>query len=198
MKIAIIILAAGRSARMEGADKLLEKVAGTPLLRLIVGRAVGAADFVGVTLPLGDRGEKRRGVIGELKDVSLIDVRDADEGMSASIRAGVAHFADCDAIAVVPADMPELTAGDFATVIKVARDNPTNIVRAVDANGRAGHPVVFPSGYIGELEKLVGDQGGKSIVSQSEPVLVPLPDQHATTDLDTQADWDAWRAKDAP
>ena len=57
----ILLLAAGRSARMRGRDKLLEDVAGQPLLRLMASRATKAA-VPGARWVLGpDQPTRRRG-----------------------------------------------------------------------------------------------------------------------------------------
>ena len=47
----IVILAAGRSSRMRGGDKLLEEIEGTPLILRAVRAALRVAPEVVVTLP---------------------------------------------------------------------------------------------------------------------------------------------------
>ena len=50
-KLAILILAAGRSSRMQGRDKLLEPVGGAPLVATLVARARKTGAKVFVALP---------------------------------------------------------------------------------------------------------------------------------------------------
>ncbi len=194
MRIAIVILAAGTSTRMRGTDKLLEDIRGVPLLRRMSMNALGACNLVGVTLPEGPLGQARRAVLDDLKDLARLTVTDTDKDMAASVRRGVDHFVTCDALAIVPADMPEITRQDFTTLIDVAQANPARIVRAVDVDGKPGHPVIFPARLFPDLQRLRGDIGAKGVLHGELTLDVSLPDRHATTDLDTPEDWMAWRA----
>ncbi len=194
MRIAIIILAAGASARMQGTDKLLEDIRGVPLLRRMSMHALGACNLVGVTLPEGPLGQARRAVLDDLNDLARLTVTDTDKDMAASVRRGVDHFVTCDALAIVPADLPEITQQDFATLIGVARANPARIVRAIDVDGKSGHPVIFPARFFPDLQRLRGDHGARAVLHGELTLDVTLPDRHATTDLDTPEDWAAWRA----
>ncbi|MDG1430966.1 MAG: NTP transferase domain-containing protein, partial [Paracoccaceae bacterium] len=89
MSIAIVIPAAGASARMRGRDKLLEIVEDRPLLRLVAERAIATGHEVTVVLP---KQTKRRDVITDLS-LTIVEIEDAAEGMSASVRAGVGNVA---------------------------------------------------------------------------------------------------------
>jgi hypothetical protein len=83
---AILLLAAGSSSRMRGADKLLERVDGVPLLLRQARVALAAGVPVIVTLP-GDRPARTAALAG--LDLVTVPVPDAALGLSASIRAGV-------------------------------------------------------------------------------------------------------------
>lgn len=192
---AILILAAGASSRMRGGDKLLEQVAGQPLLRVMLERAVAAAEGA-VLCALPGPDHQRSACLGGLT-VTPIFVSDAVEGMGASIRAGVAALpADATAVMILPADMPELTADDLRRMLTAQRDAPDAILRAVDCDGLQGHPVIFPADLFPTLGTCHGDTGARDVLrAHSERIVtVPLPDRHATTDLDTPEDWAAWRA----
>lgn len=191
--LVILVLAAGRSRRMRGADKLIEPVEGTPLLVRICGRALESGHTVLVTLPVppGARGAALGGL-----DVRRVAVPDADEGMAASIRRGVAALpAGTEAVMIVPADMPELTATDFAAL--GGRFDPARpaLLQAAGADGTPGHPVLFPRDCFPALAALSGDRGARDVLSANRErlVRVPLPGRHALTDLDTPEAWAAWR-----
>lgn len=194
--IAILLLAAGRSSRMRGADKLLQDVGGQSLLRRQALAALATGAPVLVALRPGDAD---RAAVLEGLDVRQVQVADADAGMSASIRAGVraaAADASIEGVAILPADMPELDRADLSAVIRVFGDaGGTRILRGAGADGTPGHPVIFPRRLFADLAALKGDTGARAIL-RAEPALpCRLPDRHALTDLDTPEDWAEWRAR---
>ena len=185
----ILILAAGASSRMGGADKLLEPVRGVPLLRDRVTTAMATGCPVHVTLPV--HSPKRRAALGGL-DVALVPVEGT--GMGASLAAGIASLpAKAMSVLVVLADMPDITNADMKSVLRA--DDGGEILRGADEN-TPGHPVLFPRQFFAELRMLVGDDGAKQVIkSAGKSRLIPLPDRHALTDLDTPEDWADWRAR---
>lgn len=186
----IVMLAAGRSSRMRGRDKLMEDVDGDPLLRLMARRAVKAG--VPVRVVLGPDQPARRAALQGLT-VEIIEAEDAD-GMAASIRAGVAGLSGPVLLAL--ADMPEITANDLYLMVSLAAKAPKAIVRAATKDGRPGHPVLFPADLLPDLARLTGDTGAKSILTREAARLhlLPLADDRALVDLDTPEAWAAWRA----
>lgn len=179
--------------RMRGADKLLEKVQGQPLLRLVASRALGTGLQVVVTL--ADGHPVRDAALAGL-DLATVRVVDAGDGMGASLRAGVMAVAPDRAILVLLADMPDIDAADLAQMLAAYRAEPAAIHRACNADGVLGHPVIFPPWARAALLGMAGDVGAKSVMqAHAEAVRrVVLPGAHATTDLDTPEDWAQWRA----
>lgn len=196
---AILILAAGAASRMRGGDKLLEEVAGQPLLRVMLTRALAAASGpVLCTLPCADH--PRMACLAGL-DVMPVLVPDAAEGMGASIRAGtLALPPDCAAVMILPADLPDLDSDDLRRMVAAHAAAPQAILRAVDSDGQHGHPVVLPAALFDALQGCQGDSGARDLLrAHSDRIItIPLPAHHATTDLDTPEDWAAWRAKRQP
>ena len=191
---AILLLAAGASSRMRGRDKLMEEVAGRPLIagRVSAARATGAP--VVVTLPPRARAPARWQAL-DGSGAMLVDAAQAAEGMAASLTAGLAALpAACPGVLVMLADMPEITAADLSTLIDAF--DGTAILRGATADGTPGHPVLFPRRDFPALAAITGDQGARGVLkTEADRVrLVPLPGRHALTDLDTPEDWAAWRA----
>ncbi len=215
-RLAILIPAAGGSARMRGRDKLLEPVRGRPLLAdrvavastaiaAAVDRPVapagttatdpGPAIHVIVALPPRAAAPNRWAALSAAK-ARLVDVTDHRTGLSASLRAGIVALPrDCAGLMILPADMPDITAGDIAALLD-AFDGET-ILRGASADGRPGHPVLFPARDFPALGAVTGDRGGRAVLDAAgaRTRLVPLPGAHALTDLDTPEDWAAWRAR---
>ena len=189
MTLAILILAAGQSSRMRGDDKMMQPVDGVPLLSVMAGRALDTELPVWVTLPALDH--PRAALLPP--GVTPVPVPDAAEGMAASIRAGVAALPkDVSAAMILPADLPEITGDDLR---QMAGRYQGGILRATDAQGRQGHPVIFPRTLFGALHRITGDRGAQPVIAANQDSLhlVALPDHHATTDLDTPEAWAAWR-----
>lgn len=188
--IAILLLAAGASSRMRGADKLLQEIDGVALLRrqALVALSSGCAVWVCLS-----QGRPARLAALEGLDLTVVEVADAGDGMAASIRTGVAALPPLTrAVVVLPADMPEITAQDLAVVI--AGFDGQALVQGCSENGDPGHPVLFPARVFPELLALEGDQGARSVLRAHGVIRVALPEAHALTDLDTPEDWAAWRA----
>lgn len=176
---------------MRGADKLLEPVAGMPL----IARAVGAALATGLRVIVALRPDRpaRAAAIAGLA-VERVVVPDAAEGMGASLRRAAAAAPEGAGLAVILADMPEINTADLAALVSAfeAAGGET-VVRAASEDGRPGQPVIFPARLRPALMALHGDMGGRDILKSETQVLVPLPGRRALVDLDTPEDFAAWR-----
>lgn len=190
----ILILAAGASSRMGGRDKLLEEVAGRPLLRLVAERALASGAKTLVTLP-EDRPARAEALLG--LPLETVRVADANNGMSASLRAGLAALPrKATAAVILPADMPGITTEDLQLFLAAHAKMPEKLFRGSSAGGRHGHPALFPADLFPALMGLSGDEGGRSVLKANTHrlELIPLPGTHAVLDLDTPEDWAAYRA----
>ena len=187
--LTILIPAAGSSARMRGRDKLLEPVDNQPLLRRQAQIALSQTAQVLITLRHPD--PARHSALDGLP-VTLLAITDAATGLSASFRA-VSHLTT--ALMILPADMPDLTAADLATMIAAHGQSPDLILRG-SAGDRPGHPVILPALLIPDLATLQGDHGARSLLASHQSLirLIALPENHAVTDLDSPEDWATWRA----
>lgn len=195
--IAIMIPAAGASSRMNGRDKLLERVDGLPLLLRQTRMALTCGCDVFVTLPPGTAGAKRREVLRQSDRLTLQVIADASEGIAASLRAGAAwaQAHEFDALMIVLADLPDLGRDDLQKMIHAATDKPGQVIRAVDQTGCPGHPVIFPARLFSAMARLSGDQGARDLLRQEDVAPLPMADNRATTDLDTPEAWAHWRAR---
>ena len=184
--LTILIPAAGASSRMRGGDKLMERVAGQPLLRRQALIALPLAPLIVTLRPDDPRAALLHGLI-----LTVLTIPDAATGLAASLRA--AARTTTTALMILPADMPELTEADLATVIAAFQRAPDTIHRGASASGEPGHPVLLPARYLPDIAHLSGDKGARSLIARHGATLVPLPGNHATTDLDTPEDWENWR-----
>ncbi len=194
MQTHILILAAGAASRMRGGDKCLEQVAGEPLLRRLARLALETGCAVTVALPPD---HPKRGAALEGLGVATVTVADAGDGMAASLVAGVSSLPVGVPVLLLLADLPMIDGDDLARMLAEAAAHPQTILRGAEADGRAGHPVVFPPDLRAELLALAGDEGARWVLKRhaARVRLVTLPAGHATTDLDTPEDWAEWRLR---
>lgn len=194
--IPIILLAAGQSARMRGADKLAEEIEGEPLLRVMARRARAATDGP-VLVALPPAPHPRYAMLDGL-DVTPVPVDRADEGMNASLSTAMAILPeDAPAVMILLADLPDLQENHIRITLQAVAKYPDNLIwRGTTAGGNPGHPVVFARALFPELRTLTGDSGAQSVVKahKDRVALIPLPGDAALNDLDTPEDWARWRA----
>jgi molybdenum cofactor cytidylyltransferase len=185
-RIAAIVLAAGRSTRMGGPNKLLARIDGVPLVRHAAEAAMGAglAEVVVVT---GHQQEAVRGALAGL-DLAFAHNPDFAEGLSTSLKTGLEALGDgVDAVVVLLGDMPRISS---ALVRRLAASFAPEAGRHVVvpvADGRRGNPVLWGRRFFPELMRVTGDQGGRAILAASPEAIAEVPadldDVHL--DLDT-------------
>lgn len=193
----ILILAAGSSSRMRGGDKLLERIDGAPQLARIAKAALTTGCPVAVALPQNH--PKRAACLAGLA-VQHVTVPNPEDGMAASLTAGLAALPVSAPVLLLLADLPDITAQDLQLFLAAWAKAPDAILRGTAGDGTAGHPVGFPPDLRAELLGLTGDQGARAVLARHKQRVLPvaLPDTHATTDLDTPEDWALWRASRTP
>lgn len=193
---AIVILAAGQSSRMRGADKLLERISGVPLIRRQANTALAAGLPVWITLPIN---KPQRGAALQGLPVTLVSVADAEMGLACSIRAANAAVPPHLSLILLLADLPDIASGDLQKLYVAAQEKPDCIIRATTETGQPGHPIIFPAQFRAELNLLSGDQGARDMLKKhvGNTVFVALGGERALTDLDTPEQWAAWRAQRA-
>jgi molybdenum cofactor cytidylyltransferase len=193
-EVLILIPAAGASSRMRGGDKLTEDVGGETALHRAARTARASGATVVVTLPVGGphAAPRRAELVG--LDVRILTIKDAHEGMAASLRAGVGASGSAVGLMVLLPDMPEIDEADIRTLIAAFSAAPTTVLRAAAEDGTPGHPVIFPRRLYAELAVTTGDVGGRRVLNGERVTLLRLVGQRAVNDLDTPEDWARWRA----
>ncbi|MCB1476761.1 MAG: NTP transferase domain-containing protein [Rhodobiaceae bacterium] len=184
--VAAIVLAAGRSSRMEGGFKLTERLHGETLAGHAVRAALqgGADEVIVVTGHRAD--DVRRAVKGF--NVRTVHNDSYESGLSSSLRAGVMAVPDGFAGALVMlSDMPGVTAPLVSSMIATFREAPTRVTVPV-RDGRRGNPVLFPVRLFPALSALEGDTGARRLVdAESEVNEVAAADDGIFLDIDTPA-----------
>jgi molybdenum cofactor cytidylyltransferase len=189
--IASIVLAAGGSSRMGRPKGLLPGRGGTLLADAV--RPHLEAGIGRVVLVLGSDAETLRAEAGlpAHRALEVVENPEWREGLSASLRCGLAHCGSAEAVLVALADQPEMSVARIRAVCNAFVPG-VPLVLPVAPDGRPGHPVLFARELFGELLAVRGDIGGREVVlrHRSRAVEIAAP---PLLDLDTQEDYRQWR-----
>ncbi len=180
------VLAAGRSSRMDGPNKLLALFDGVPLVRRTVLRTMQSSAS-GVSVISGHQNEEVGQAVSGL-DVEIANNPDYATGLSSSLRTAVLHTPEeAGGLMVVLGDMPGITTKDLDGLIQAfERSGGGSIVRATH-NGKRGNPVVLPRGVFPEVLRLEGDTGARHLVERSNVAIVDVEiGAAASLDVDTR------------
>ena len=185
-RIAAIILAAGRSTRMAGPNKLLADIGGRPLVRIAVEEALGsrARPVIVVT---GHQREQVEAAVGGLDVKCVHNPRFAD-GLSTSLKAGLAAVpADVDGAIVCLGDMPQVRAPLIDRLASAFDPARGALVVVPTIEGKRGNPVVWSRRFFHELTALEGDVGARHLIGRYPEAVteVPVTDRAAFVDVDT-------------
>jgi molybdenum cofactor cytidylyltransferase len=184
--VAAVILAAGRSTRMGGPNKLLAELNGKPLVR-IVAEQVLASKAQGVIVVTGHQAEQVEKALHGLK-VKFVRNPDFAEGLASSVKAGVAAVPDnADGAVVCLGDMPLISAHLIDRLIEAFAPDSGNLIAVPVSDNRRGNPVLWSRRFFKELMTLDGDIGARHLIAKhSEAVAeVPVDGFGAFLDIDT-------------
>ena len=178
-KVALVLLAAGRSRRFDDGDKLAESFLDKPLAFHVV-TALEKIPFLrriavvsGTRLDFAARGYE----VIENPDPSLGQARSLCHGVVRAQEAGA------EAVLVALADMPRVTAGHVYRLFD-SYDGPMAVVASSDGV-QPMPPVMFGRDRFPDLLALEGDQGARELIKGGHHV-VAGPGE--LVDIDTQED----------
>ena len=187
--ISAIVLAAGRSTRM-GRNKLILPLDGKPVLQRVLDALKHSKVDETVVVLGGGADEVRRSV--DLEGTKVVVNRRYSEGMSASIKAGLARMdRSADAAIIVLGDQPFLSAAVVDSLIKAFLTEGAPVVLPVYM-GKRRNPVLFARSVFPEIMRIRGDRGAKSVVeSHGDNILeVKVEDAGVAMDVDTPSDYE--------
>jgi molybdenum cofactor cytidylyltransferase len=191
-RVAAVVLAAGRSTRMGGPNKLLAEIGGRPLVRIAVEQALASrARPVAVVT-----GHQRSEVEAALKGLPVTFTHNPDyaQGLSTSLKAGIAALpAEVDGAIVCLGDMPQVDAALIDRLIAAFDPEKGALVVVPTIAGKRGNPVVWSRRFFGDLGRLDGDVGARHLIAAYPEAVaeVAVTGRAALIDVDTP---DALRA----
>jgi molybdenum cofactor cytidylyltransferase len=185
-KVAAVILAAGRSIRMGGPNKLLAEISGKKLVRIAAEQALAskASEVVVVT---GHQSELIEQALEGLK-VKFVRNPDFAGGLASSVKAGIAAVPEsADGAVICLGDMPLIDAKLIDRLIEAFAPDRGNLIVVPAADGRRGNPVLWSRRFFNELMTLEGDTGARHLIGKHGEVVaeVPVEGNSAFLDIDT-------------
>ena len=185
--VAAIVLAAGRSSRMAPHNKLLvPDRAGRPMVARVVDNLLSSAARP-VIVVTGHRAEEVSAAVAG-RPIRLVHAADYADGLSASLRAGIAAVpATASAALVCLGDMPLVTGRMLERLIEAYDPDEGRSVVVPTCRGKIGNPVLWDRRFFPDIAGLVGDVGARSLLERhSEHVAqVELGDDAVLRDFDT-------------
>jgi molybdenum cofactor cytidylyltransferase len=171
---------------MGGPNKLLAPIDGAPMIARVVD-AFLASKAERVIVVLGHQAEQVRAALAG-RDVTFVENAAYEEGLGASLRAGIEAVGDgVDGALVGLGDMPRVAAAHIDALIEAFDPaGPATIVVPVHDRKR-GHPVLWSARHFAEMRKLGGDVGARGLLERHADAVraVPIDDDAVHLDVDT-------------
>jgi molybdenum cofactor cytidylyltransferase len=184
--VTAVILAAGRSTRMGGPNKLLAELAGKPLVRIVTEQALAskASEVIVVT---GHQAPEVEKALAGLK-VRFVRNPDFVAGLASSVKTGIAAVpATADAAVVCLGDMPLIDARLVDRLIEAFAPDRGNLIAVPVSDNRRGNPVLWSRRFFSELMTLDGDIGARHLIARHNEAVaeVSVEGHGAFLDIDT-------------
>jgi molybdenum cofactor cytidylyltransferase len=185
-RITAVVLAAGRSTRMRGPNKLLAEIARRPLVRIVAEEALASRADPVIVVAGHQRAEVEKALAG--LRVRIVHNPDFAEGLGTSLRAGIAAVpADSDAAIVCLGDMPRVDAALMNRLIAAFDPDRGALVVVPTFEGKRGNPVLWSRRFFPDLMAIEGDVGARHLIGRyGEAVAeVPVEGKASLVDVDT-------------
>jgi molybdenum cofactor cytidylyltransferase len=184
-QVRMVVLAAGLSRRM-GSAKILARVRGTSLICATVRLLVPLANSP-ILIVIPPRAARVRAELRGLP-VRFVDNPLRSQGLSTSVRRGLAAAYPAAAVLLLPVDLARLKRRDLARLLWRWRGSRRHLV-ASRFGRHGGAPLIVPRWLCARALAIDGDRGLRDLVGRLPPenlILVKLPT--AAADVDTPQD----------
>jgi len=185
-RIAAVVLAAGRSTRMGGPNKLLAEIAHRPLVRIAAEAALASRAWPVIVVAGHQRDEVEKVLAG--LPVEVVHNPDFADGLGTSVRAGIAAVPpEVDGAIVLLGDMPQVDARLIDRLIGAFDPDRGALVVVPTFEGKRGNPVLWSRRFFPDLMAIEGDVGARHLIGRyGEAVAeVPVDGKAALVDVDT-------------
>ena len=185
-RIAALVLAAGQSRRMGAANKLLAEIDGKGMLARVL-ETVNESQCVKTLLVTGHEAEAV-GALAERYKVPQVHNPDYEQGLSTSLKAGLAALDDdVDGAIVCLGDMPRLKPAALNGLIAAFNPVEGRAICVPTHEGKRGNPVLWGRRFFKSMQELAGDVGAKHLIGEYAELVceVPMDGSEIFLDVDT-------------
>jgi len=198
-RIGAVLLAAGRSTRMGGPNKLLSEIDGIPMVARVAQRLL-ASRARPIIAVLGNQAEEVDAALGKLP-VERVRNPEFAEGLSTSLKRGVVALpADLDGALICLGDMPLISARHIDRLVAAFNPLEGRAIVVPTRRGKRGNPVLWSKRFFPEMAELAGDVGAKHLIGEHAELVaeVEMDDDAILVDIDTPEALEALRQKKKP
>jgi molybdenum cofactor cytidylyltransferase len=168
-RIAAIVLAAGRSTRMGGVNKLLADIEGRAMIDRVV-ETVLASQAEPVVVVTGHERARVEAALARHASsgrVRLVHNPDFAAGLSTSLHRGLAALPEeADGAAVCLGDMPGIAASVIDRLIAAFDPLEGRAICLPTWRGKRGNPVLLARRFFAELQAIAGDVGARALIGE--------------------------------
>jgi len=185
--IAAVVLAAGRSRRMAPHNKLLvTDKAGKPMIARVVDNVL-SSNARPIMVVTGHQAEQVEHALAG-RPVRYVLAEDYAEGLSASLKAGIAAVPpECAAAIVCLGDMPLVTGRMIDRLLSMYDPEEGRLIVLPTFRGKQGNPMLWDRRYFPEILAITGDSGARFLVGKHAEAVceVEMADDAVLRDFDT-------------
>lgn len=195
MNIAILVLAAGKSSRMQSM-KQLEKINGATLLNISLEKAIQLQKHDVYCVLGANATQIEKSIVN--KEVNCIYNENYSQGLSTSIVTGLNYFIkktlNYEGIFILLADQPAIAIYYLESMIQLHQKNPKKIIASKYGNSY-GVPALFPKIYFNDLLEIQKDKGAKEFMENNRTKIVTSDLKTDFTDIDTVEDLNMFKKR---
>jgi molybdenum cofactor cytidylyltransferase len=185
--IAAVVLAAGRSRRMAPHNKLLiADKTGKPMIARVVDNVL-SSNARPILVVTGHMAEQVEQALGG-RPVRYVHAADYAEGLSASLKAGIAAVPpDCAAAIVCLGDMPLVTGRMIDRLLAAYDPDEGRLIVLPVFHGKQGNPMLWDRRFFPEILGISGDSGARFLVGKHMETVaeIEMADDAVLRDFDT-------------
>ena len=169
-------------------------VGGKPMVAHIVDAALesSAGPVIVVT---GNAETEIRAALAD-RPVTFVHNPDYAQGLSTSLRAGLAALPEeADGALVCLGDMPDIRAPHLDRLVAAFDPEEGRTICVPTVAGKRGNPVLWGRDWFAAMMDVKGDTGANHLIGENADAVceLPMPDDAALADIDTQAELEARR-----
>jgi molybdenum cofactor cytidylyltransferase len=191
--LAVLVLAAGASSRMQTPKQLL-KIGNKTLLEVVLEKALAISSSP-IYCVLGANATTIQQET-TTENVVYIFNENYQEGLSSSIVSGINYLEknlpNLEGVFILLADQPAIEIAYLKNLLELFSKHKKNII-ASNYQKRNGVPTIFPKVFFNELKLLKGDFGAKDFLEKNKNAIIVGSSDVCLIDLDTKSDYENYK-----